>query len=185
MEDSNENDEIDLPSINLKMVWRKTRKSFSVRIDGRSYVYRSLNRKTKMVLLRCGYPSCNAAVKFDLESYWISLSTTSTTKKSDLCSMIDIDRLVLMNPTLDFQYINEHKCGMEGDEVKSMEQAIKNQVQKLDKDVLISSRYDHLLSKAITNLEQDSKLDDTILAKTSTRRLKQFCADVSGRILIL
>ena len=61
-------------------------------------------------------------------------------------------------------------------------QAIKNQVQKFDKDVLITSRYDHLLSKAITNLEQDSKLDENILSKTSTRRLKQFCADVSGGI---
>ena len=69
MENSNENDENDLPSIHLKMVWRKTRKSFSVRIEGRSYVYRSLSKTTKMVPLRCGYPSCNAAVNFNLKSY--------------------------------------------------------------------------------------------------------------------
>ena len=163
------------------MLW--TQKSFSVRIEGRSYVCRSLNRKTKMVLLRCGYPSCNAAVKFNLESYWISVSATSkSTKKSDLCSMIDIDKLVLMNPNLDFEYLNEHKCGKEGDEVKSMELLIKNQIQKFDKDILISSRYDRLLSKAITNLERDSKLDENILSQASTRRLKQFCADVSGGI---
>ena len=73
MENSNENDEHDLPSINLKMVGRKTRKSFSVRIEDRSYVYRSLSKKTKIILLRCGYSSCNAAVKFYLESYWNSV----------------------------------------------------------------------------------------------------------------
>ena len=83
MENSNENDEHDLQSINLKMVGRKTRKSFSVRIEGRSYVYRSLS---KMVPLRCGYPSCNAAVKFNLESYCISVLCDKSKSESTIFS---------------------------------------------------------------------------------------------------
>ena len=68
------------------MVWRNTRKSFSVRIEGRYYVYRSLSKKTKMVPLRCDYPSCNAAVKFNLESYWISVSCDKSKSESTIFS---------------------------------------------------------------------------------------------------
>ena len=88
MENSNENDEHDLPSINLKMVGRKARKSFSVRIEGRCYVYRSLSKTTKMVPLRCGYPSCNAAVKFNLESYCISVLCDKSKSESTIFSFL-------------------------------------------------------------------------------------------------
>ena len=56
-------------------------------------------------------------------------------------------------------------------------------VQKLDKDILISSRYDHLLAKAMKNLEDKAEVDDDLLSKASTRRLKRFIADISGSIL--
>ena len=97
------------------MVWKKTEKSFSVRINGISYVYRSLNQKTKTVLLRCGHRSCSASVKFNLEYYWISAPTLVATKKSELCSLIDISKLVQTNPNLAFEKKNEHTCGKNGD----------------------------------------------------------------------
>ena len=97
MENSNENDENDLPSIHLKMVWRKTRKSFSVRIEGRSYVYRSLSKTTKMVPLRCGYPSCNAAVKFNLESYCISVLCDKSKSESTIFSFFIMKHFVENN----------------------------------------------------------------------------------------
>ena len=60
---------------------------------------------------------------------------------------------------------------------------MKTKVKKLDKDLLISARYDRLISRAIQNLEVKTKLNDELLSKTSTRRLKKYCADISGAIL--
>ena len=49
--DTNDN----IPTIDQTvMVWKRTRKSFSVRTGGFSYVYRSLSQKKKLVLLHCG-----------------------------------------------------------------------------------------------------------------------------------
>jgi len=103
------------------MVWKRTRKSFSVRIEGFSYVYRSLSQKKKLVLFRCGNSKCNASVQFDLQNYWIHSSFIPSSKKTELCTIIDIEKLILENPLIEFDTKNEHACGRQGDMVKAVE----------------------------------------------------------------
>ena len=122
--DTNDN----IPTIDQTfMVWKRTKKSFSVRIEGFSYVYRSLSQKKKLVLLRCGNSKCNASVQFDLQNYWIESALISNSKKTELCTVIDIDKLILANPLIEFDSKNEHSCGKKGDMVKALEQRIKNE----------------------------------------------------------
>ena len=66
-------------------------------------------------------------MQFDLQNYWIPSSFILNSKKTELCTVIDIEKLILENLLIEFDSKNEHSCGEQADLVKSVEKRIKNE----------------------------------------------------------
>ena len=110
------------------MIWKKTRLSCSVRLsDGLTYSYRSLNVRKKRLLMKCSRSSCKASVAIDISGYMLSQDVNDKSKRTSTAFLLDIDRLIRINPCLSFDRKFEHTCQTKGFLNKNIEQAIKNQ----------------------------------------------------------